>query len=586
PTFSAAEGDGTASIVVIRTGGSDGAVSAQFDTIAGGTAVDGGQYSGVSQTVDFADGQTTATVSVPIIDDNVVEGQNTTVDLQLSSPNASVEIGLANAVLSIEDNDSPSNATPVAIPATGTGDPSGSPASVYPSNIHLHGLSGPITNVNVTLTGLSHTDPADIDALLVGPHGQNLELLSDVGGGGPASSVNLTFSDSAGSSIGASSTLSSGTFLPSNDTTDGPDLFPAPAPTPSSATALSTFDGTDANGTWSLYLSDDAAGDVGSLASWSLDVTTLPNATAPTVAPSGVSAVGAPQSGRVTVSFTPITDAPPDNGGSSVTAYTATCSGGGPARTATSNALPFGTITVAKLRPGHTYTCTAAAVNVHGVGPSSAASAPVTLPTAPTVAPTGLTVTPLGAAGKVTVSFTPVTDAPPDNGGSAIVKYSAKCSAGGEPTVSVRSSAQPFGTVKVGGLVPGATYSCVVKAFNSIGGGPDSVPSAPVTLPTAPTAAPSGVSATAQTGAGKVTVTFTPITDAPPDNGGSSVTGYVATCSASGDPTRTKSSSVTPFGSIAINGLVSGVAYTCTVAAINAIGTGPASAPSGPVVPN
>ncbi len=231
-SYTGAEGDGSAAITIDRTGGSDGPVSVQFDTVSGGTAVEGTQYSSVSQSVSFADGQTSANVSIPIIDDNVVEGANTTVDLALSAPGGGATLGQSSAVLVIEDNDSASNATPISIPGSGTGSSAGAPASPYPSNIHLQNLFGPITNVNVTLTGLSHTSPQDIDALLVGPQGQNIEVMSDVGGGGPASNVNLTFSDEAEFPIGHLSTLSSGNFKPSNDTSDGPDLFPAPAPAP------------------------------------------------------------------------------------------------------------------------------------------------------------------------------------------------------------------------------------------------------------------------------------------------------------------------------------------------------------------
>lgn len=42
------------------------------------------------------------------------------------------------------------------------------PASLYPSTINVTGQGG-ITKVTVTITGLSHVDPNDIDILLVGP---------------------------------------------------------------------------------------------------------------------------------------------------------------------------------------------------------------------------------------------------------------------------------------------------------------------------------------------------------------------------------------------------------------------------------
>src|SRR5262249_47054047 len=55
-------------------------------------------------------------------------------------------------------------------------------ASPYPSLISVSGLTGPIQRVRVTFNGLSHTQPDDLDILLVGPGGQAVMLMSDVGG--------------------------------------------------------------------------------------------------------------------------------------------------------------------------------------------------------------------------------------------------------------------------------------------------------------------------------------------------------------------------------------------------------------------
>ena len=37
---------------------------------------------------------------------------------------------------------------------------------------------------------------------------------------------------------------------------------------------MSAFDGTDPNGTWNLFVVDDAAGDSGKISGWTLDLTT------------------------------------------------------------------------------------------------------------------------------------------------------------------------------------------------------------------------------------------------------------------------------------------------------------------------
>src|SRR4051794_559874 len=56
------------------------------------------------------------------------------------------------------------------------------PADPYPSAIQVSGQSGSITDANVTLTGFSHSYPADVRILLVGPHGQTTDLMDEAGG--------------------------------------------------------------------------------------------------------------------------------------------------------------------------------------------------------------------------------------------------------------------------------------------------------------------------------------------------------------------------------------------------------------------
>ena len=116
----------------------------------------------------------------------------------------------------------------------------------------------------MTLTGISHTYPDDLDVLLVGPGGQKVILMSDSGGGADLNNVTLTFDDAAASNLADSTAILSGTFKPTNFATG--DSFPAPAPAGPYGTAVSTFSGLDPNGTWSLYVLDDAAIDSGSIA--------------------------------------------------------------------------------------------------------------------------------------------------------------------------------------------------------------------------------------------------------------------------------------------------------------------------------
>jgi subtilisin-like proprotein convertase family protein len=147
------------------------------------------------------------------------------------------------------------------------------PATPYPSQIALGGQGSSVLDVNVTLSGLSHNYPDDIDAVLVGPRGQSTMLVSDVGAGADVSGVTLTLDDEAPASMPDETALAAGTFKPTDSDSIGwePDEMPAPAPTPPIA-SLAIFDGSDPNGTWSLYIEDDTADGQGALANWSLEI--------------------------------------------------------------------------------------------------------------------------------------------------------------------------------------------------------------------------------------------------------------------------------------------------------------------------
>ncbi|MCA1683593.1 MAG: fibronectin type III domain-containing protein, partial [Actinobacteria bacterium] len=96
--------------------------------------------------------------------------------------------------------------------------------------------------------------------------------------------------------------------------------------------------------------------------------------------------------------------------------------------------------------------------------------------------------------------------------------------------------------------------------------------SATVLTPATAPSAPGGVTATRRDGAADVS--WTPATD-----NGSAVTGYTVTASPGGATKR-----VTGLGAL-VDGLTNGTAYTFTVTATNAVGTGPASVASAAVTP-
>ena len=147
------------------------------------------------------------------------------------------------------------------------------PAAPYPSTCSISGLSGTITDANLVLNGLSHFTPDDIDILLVGPQGQDAMMMSDAGGGF-AAQRNRPDARRPGrwTAAGQHGNRDLGSYRPANY--EPGDPFPAPAPTPTGNVALSTFDGTSPNGTWSLYVVDDALGSIGSINGWRLQITT------------------------------------------------------------------------------------------------------------------------------------------------------------------------------------------------------------------------------------------------------------------------------------------------------------------------
>jgi subtilisin-like proprotein convertase family protein len=119
------------------------------------------------------------------------------------------------------------------------------------SELMAAGLPTPIADVNVSLAG-THTYISDIDVFLISPAGTRVELFSDVGGSGD--NFNTSLDDEAAAPIVFAVAPFTGTFRPEG--------------------LLSALVGEDGNGVWTLEIRDVVPGDVGSLTSWSLTITT------------------------------------------------------------------------------------------------------------------------------------------------------------------------------------------------------------------------------------------------------------------------------------------------------------------------
>ena len=156
-------------------------------------------------------------------------------------------------------------------------------AAIIPQSFDVSGLSDPIAEIRVSFLGLTHETPGDIDALLVGPNGQTVMLMSDAGEplvSPEVINIQLDFRDGA-SPLPQTQKLVSGIYAPTNyvgfeEIPEMDQLTPNPPPLGPYGTTFSVFNGTNPNGKWTLYIQDDRDDDSGVLSRWSLTVNTVP----------------------------------------------------------------------------------------------------------------------------------------------------------------------------------------------------------------------------------------------------------------------------------------------------------------------
>ncbi len=275
---------------------------------------------------------------------------------------------------------------------------------------------------------------------------------------------------------------------------------------------------------------------------------TLPSAPAAGTATAG--------NAQATVSFT----APANDGGSPIISYTVTSAPGGISNTGTASP-----IIVTGLSNGTSYTFTVAATSAFGTGPSSTptnSATPVaiaTVPSAPTILATS------AGNGSAILYFS----APTSSGGSTLTGYKASCGA-----ITVSGTSSP---ITVAPLTNGTSYSCSVKASNSLGDGPASAamsvtPSGPVTLPGTPTVG------SAIAGNANISVAFTP-----GSIGSGTLVSYRASCTTDGLTFTYGTGAVSP---ITVAGLTNGAAYHCYAMTRSTVGDSLWSAASNTATPN
>jgi subtilisin-like proprotein convertase family protein len=148
--------------------------------------------------------------------------------------------------------------TPVAIP-TGP--------AVVTSTLVVSGANPFLFDVNAT-TFITHTFAADLDITITSPAGTVVTLTTDNGAGNDNVFNGPLWDDDANPGGQVPYTTNSGlvTAHPYVDLITATPLVPEEA--------MGAFIDEDPNGTWIITISDDLAGDGGSLDSWALEITT------------------------------------------------------------------------------------------------------------------------------------------------------------------------------------------------------------------------------------------------------------------------------------------------------------------------
>jgi Ca2+-binding RTX toxin-like protein len=344
-------------------------------------------------------------------------------------------------------------------------------------------------------------------------------------------------------------------------------VFPAPATT-LDITGLTNGE------TYRFQVAATNAEGTGAFSAPSNAVVPVPRATAP-----GAPAITSATAGNATVTLR--WTAPAANGGAAITgysvrAYTA-ASGAQAVRTVVVGSVT--TTAVGGLTNGTAYTFDIRAINDVGTSAASARTSAVT-PVAPVVVtPPGAPA--IGAPTAGNASATVRWTAPTATGGAAITGYSVRVYAGTAVVQTV-----PVGvttSLNVTGLTNGTAYTFDVRAVNGAGTGTASARSVAVT-PTAPvTGTAPGAPAIGAPTAGNATATVR--WTAPTATGGSAITGYSVRAYAGTGTTVFRTQAVGVATSAVITGLTNGTAYTFDVRAVNAVGTGAASARSAAVTP-
>ncbi len=178
-----------------------------------------------------------------------------------------------NGGVSTEDFSAPRYSSTITIQDNG-------PASPYGSSITVSGLEGTIQDVNLILRNFSHDRPSDV-AVMLAHQGRATVLMRDAGDDVALANANIVLDNDAAEILPPANTIVSNRAYQPRDYAVGDPPFGGSAPDngdddPVAADReyLDFFNGVTANGTWTVWIRDDAAPISGSLGGWQLEIVT------------------------------------------------------------------------------------------------------------------------------------------------------------------------------------------------------------------------------------------------------------------------------------------------------------------------
>ncbi|MFO0385781.1 MAG: GEVED domain-containing protein, partial [Flavobacteriales bacterium] len=304
-----------------------------------GASVTATPTAATTYTVSTTDGngcQGTATQTVNVGSNPTIGAVTATPDVVCANSSSQLNASATTAVSTTAAGGA------ITIPSSGNSTP-------YPSTVNVSGLAGTLTSITVTLTNFSHSWPSDVDVALFGPTGAHSILFTDaIGGSGGIAGRTYTFQTGA-TALPTTGFPVSGTY----GVVNGNAYSGTGTPSAVSNANLAIFNGTNPNGTWSLYVHDDFSFSGGSIGSWSitfnttepvtnfswspatfLNNTTISNPLASAITPpitytaTAASSIGCTATGSISINLaTPLTAA-------SITGTPAFCQGGSTTLTA------------------------------------------------------------------------------------------------------------------------------------------------------------------------------------------------------------------------------------------------------------